>query len=264
MSYHLASRSLRLIERAPDVGGFADCLRFSLDGDVSSQTMQSQMCKPASHSATVSTVGQCIGELLAVDMNPIGQLVRLAKSEQVFVQTWQAYNSLGNVVAAVPYSGASDTSARSVHQNHDKLLLGYQEVLPRVVRVNADYQTWRSRLLDSRVSSIAKVLGAGSLLTDLALFFESHPRAKVSDACIELGVHPRTLERRFIEVGVTPVMYKRVCMLTMASQSVLWSDKSFKDIAEKHGYADAAHMSRAFSAATGGLSPSTLRAIAAA
>lgn len=264
MSYHLASRSLRLIDRTPNVGGFADCLRFSLDGDVSAQTMQSQLCTPASHSATVSTVGQCIGELLAVDMNPIGQLLRLAKSEQVFVQTWQAYNSLGNVVAAVTYSGASDRSARSAPKNHEKLVLGYREVLPRVVRVNSSYQTWRSRLVDSRVSSIAKVLGAGSLLTDLALFFESHPRAKVSDACTELGVHPRTLERRFAEVGVTAVMYKRVCMLTMASQSVLWTDKSFKDIAEKYGYADAAHMSRAFSAATGGLSPSVLRSIAAA
>lgn len=264
MSYHLASRSLGLIGRTPGAGSFTDCLRFSLNGVVSAQTMHMELCKSTSDSATASTMGQCVAELLAVDLNPVGQLIRSAKSVQSIEQTWHAYNRLGNVVAPVPFSGTSRGSTRSVSKNHEKLLLGSQDVLPRIVRVNANYQTWRSRLVDGRVSSIAKVLGAGSLLTDLALFFESHPRAKVNDACIELDVHPRTLERRFKEVGITPVAYKQVCMMTMASQSVFWSDKSFKDIAEKYGYSDAAHMSRAFSNATGGLSPSTLRSIALA
>lgn len=196
---------------------------------------------------------------MAVDLNPVGQIVRMAKSEQVFVNVWQAYNAKGNVVARVPYSGQREGVQHHAPRNHEKILMGYQEVLAGVVRVNRNVAVWQSRLADNRVSAVAKILGAGNLLTDVAAYFECHPHAKVADACAELGVHPRTLGRRFREVNLTPVIFKRACMLTMAAHEVLWSDRPFKDIAASHGYCDAAHMNKAFAAATGGLSPSTLR-----
>lgn len=145
---------------------------------------------------------------------------------------------------------------------HEKLLDAYQTSLGRLLRINQNAGSWANAVEDNRVSNIARILGAGALVIELSEFFETDPLARVDDAYRALGVHPRTVERRMRELGLPTVMLKRACMLARATHDLLWSGKSFSDIARRRGYADAAHLSRVISTATGGMTPTMVRGLA--
>ncbi len=220
-----------------------------------------------------------MGQLLYTDLNPIGQAIRLAKNESTFHRLWDRYNKGGNVIARIAYSGVKDGKTidaiyRSQNQaatheermneagSHEKVLDAYRNALVIPLRSNQNAASWRDTLQDCRVSTVARVLTAGNLVVELSEFFESNPHARVADACRALGVHPRTVERRMHELGLPAVMLKRACMLSGATHDVLWSRDSFADVARRHGYADAAHLSRVVSIASGGLTPSMVRGLA--
>lgn len=276
MSYHLALRSLLTARRAIGENRFADCVRHSLMGDVSAAHLRREFHQSAHQELTVTSITDRLGELLAVDLNPVGQVMRLSRTERAYHGVWDAYNQRGNVVARVAYGtgGRSPAShaptsdsfhrrrsaCRTEERMHEHLLESYQSVLS--VRLTGNIRSshrWLDHVADARVSAVARILGAGQLVVELCQYFEMFPHAKVQDACLRLGAHPRTVERRMREMGITAVMLKRACMLASATHDILWTQRDFDDIAKRCGYTDGAHLCKTVSMATGGITPSMCR-----
>lgn len=274
MSYHLALRSLQLSVRQKGVGGFADCIDHSLAGEHSAQLLMAQIETPAVKAISGISLADAFGELLAVDVNPVGHAFRLARSETTYVKAWDFYNNQGNVISRIGYSCASGGNvaqlqaeylsparggASFINSVHERMYSAYIDNFQTQVRKNHDGRVFGRRVEDSRVSAVARIFAVDPLIQELSYFFEEYPGAKVGQACQRLGIHPRLLERRMLGFGISAIKIKRACMLSQATQQILWSRRKFTDIATDCGYAHSAHLTQAISRATGGMSPSLLR-----
>ena len=273
MSYHLAMRSLQLSCSQRGVGTFVDSIEHALVGDHPAMQLQQRMLGVDAQRVSLTSISDRIGELLAVDLNPFGQMLRLATNDTSFKNAWDAYNDLGNVVSKIGFeenksyaldcldSNCSPSERMGVLSVHEKIRSGLHAVLINQLRRNKDERVRKSSLEDSKVSAVSRIFGAGQLILELAEFFEEFPKAKVSEACLRLSIHPRLLERRMLELGLSAVKLKRACMLSRASHEILWSNRSLSEIAQSCGYSHGAHLSHAVHCATGGMSPSILRSI---
>ena len=273
MSYHLSMRNLQMSCLTPGVGSFVDCIEHSLAGEHPAWKLQRQMQTSDSLRLTLGSATERTRELLAVDLNPVGQAMRLATNDNAWQRMWSFYNERGNVVSKVDYKdqlgseilieGEQMTRAekRIIANCHEKLRISLRDVLSAQPRQNESSLVRVRKLEDARVSSVARIFGVGQLVAELSEFFEQFPAAKVSDACKILSVHPRLIERRMHELGITAVKLKRACMLSRATHQILWSNRSFGEIALNSGYTHGAHLSRVIFFATGGMTPSFLRSL---
>jgi len=276
MSYHLALRSLQRSCLTPGVGGFVDCIFHSLAGEHPAAKLQLQLQEADSRRLTLTNISDGLSELLAVDLNPVGNVLRLANNDLAYVRTWDFYNQVGNVVAKVGFDSIKRAEAfhkkiASSHisrgemvrlaTSHENVAESYRQVLEVQLRKNSTPQNQIQRIEDSRVSTVARIFGMDALIVELSEYFEAHPKSKVSHACVSLGVHARTAERQLSQMGLTIVMLKRACMLSRATREILWSDRPYSEIAFRSGYTHAAHLGKAISFATGGMSPSFVRSL---
>lgn len=271
MSYHLAMRSLQLSCLTPGVGSFVDCIEHSLVGDHPALQLKQQMLSADAQRITLTSISERMGKLIAVDLNPFGLCIRLASSEVSVSKAWDAYNKNGNVVAPVGFNvknsivglnfQGSKSEARVISANHEKVRYSLQGVLENQIRKNQDKTIRTRKTEDARVSAICRIYGVDQLVLELSEFFEENPKAKISDACQRLSIHPRFLERRMHDVGISAIKIKRACMLSLATHQILWSNRSFHDIAVRCGYSHGAHLSHAVHMATGGMSPSLIRGL---
>ncbi|WAT87624.1 helix-turn-helix domain-containing protein [Delftia acidovorans] len=266
-------RSLQLSCSQRGVGTFVDSIEHALVGDHPAMQLQQRMLGVDAQRVSLISISERIGELLAVDLNPFGQMLRLATTDASIKRAWDVYNDLGNVVSKVGFEGEKSYTA-NVFDNHcssnekivvlsvhEKLRAGLHGVLINQLRKNQNEAVRKNRLEDSKVSTVSRIFGAGQIILELTEFFEEFPKAKVSEACQRLSIHPRLLERRMLELGLSAVKLKRACMLSRASHEILWSNRSFSEIAQSCGYSHGAHLSHAVHCATGGMSPSILRSI---
>ena len=276
MSYHLAMRSLQLSGSTTAVGTFVDCIEHSLAGEHPASMLQKQMQISESYKPTFTAVADSLSQLLAVDLNPVGHVLRLASNETTYRRTWDFYNERGNVVSKFEFSGTSyfdevplrrvdlqtiRNERKIVSDSHEKILSSFHDVLSRQLRNCQDLVSRSRRLEDSRVSAVARIFGMGQLISEFCELFEEFPAANVSTACKLLSVHPRLVERRMKELGITAVKLKRACMLSLATHQILWSDRNLNEIAIACGYTHGAHLSNAFVVATGGMTPSFIRGL---
>lgn len=271
MSYHLAMRSLQLSCSERGVGTFVDSIEHALVGDRPAWELQQKMLKSDAQRVSLASISDRMGELLAVDLNPFGQMLRLATNDGSLKRAWDVYNDLGNVVSKVGFEGnkshsvdlfdaqCSNSEKNNILSVHEKIRSGLHAILINQVRRNQDVRARKNRLETCKVSAVSRIFGAGQLILELAEFFEEFPKAKVSEACQRLSIHPRLLERRMLELGLSAVKLKRACMLSRASHEILWSNRSLSEIAVGCGYSHGAHLSHAVHCATGGMSPSTVR-----
>lgn len=271
MSYHLAMRSLQISACQMGVNRFVECIEHSLVGDQPASQLKQQMLKSDSWRVSLMSVSERMGELLAVDLNPFGQAIRLANDEATIAKAWDAYNENGNVVSTVGFEGRnaadaldfkdSKADARVILSTHEKLRSGLHWVLLNQILRNQDDTVRMRKIEDAKVSVVCRIYGVEQLVLELSEYFEEYPRAKVSQACQRLSIHPRFLERRMLEFGLSAVKIKRACMLSRATHEILWSNRNFNDIALSCGYSHGAHLSHAVHAATGGMSPSVIRGL---
>ena len=274
MSYHLALRGLQLSRRTPKVGTFVDCLRHSLAGDHPAAQLRQQMHTLAAHQLTVESLSNRVSELLAVDLNPLGQLLRLARSADTYRRAWDCYDQNGNVVARagnshVQHPGNAALTAVSPHlprlervraqAAHERIVESFNNAFICQWRGNQNAQVLARKVEDCEVSAVARIYGMDALIVELSECFEAYPYLNVTQACVRLGLHPRLLERRMRSLGTTPVLLKQACMLTQATQQILMGHLSFSEVAKRCGYANGAHLTRTVARATGGFTPTLLR-----
>ena len=157
-------------------------------------------------------------------------------------------------------SGEDPTACRDTHlMGMDIILSSIAGPGPQTIADNK-ISAWGGRRLrpPECVSGLAALLGLGSsVASDAALAFEADTAIKVQDIARHLGCHSRTLQREFKASGLTAETLKRACMLSRAT-ALLSTTMTLTDIAHEAGYADHAHMTRAFVASCA-LPPSILR-----
>lgn len=255
-----------------------DCIDHTLLGEHPAWQLQQQMLKRENQSVSLNSLTDRLAGLLAVDLNPVGHLIRLATRNTTYQKTWNFFNDRGNVVRKSGYEGFSDLESAgagadigfsvredaAISASHEKVLASYQTVLSSQLQRNQNIFIRARQMEDSKVSAVARIFAAGQLVQELSEFFEEFPRAKVSQACARLSIHPRMVERRMHELGMTAVKLKRACMLSQATHQVLWTNRAFDEIAVSCGFTHGAHLSRAVFSATGGMTPSLLRGLARA
>lgn len=106
--------------------------------------------------------------------------------------------------------------------------------------------------------SVARHLGVEhSTAAEVALVFEGEGHVSIVEVAALLGVHQRTLERRLRSVGLTADALRQAARLMRATNRLAQTD-SLTTIAADEGFADLAHMTRAFRASCG-MPPSLLR-----
>ena len=110
----------------------------------------------------------------------------------------------------------------------------------------------------SSLLSVAKHLGVEhSTAAEVALVFEAEGHVSIVEVAALLGVHQRTLERRLRSAGLTADALRQAARLMRATNR-LASTESLTTIAADEGFADLAHMTRAFRASCG-MPPSLMR-----
>jgi len=271
MSYHLALRGLLASRCAAPRHQFADCLHHTLRGDIPATVLHNEMQLAAHQSLSVTSLSTRIAELLETDLNPLGQILRLAQKERTYHEIWHHYNRRGNVIHPTPFgkrAGAEHTPTTGAHHSrsaaapfrlHADMLDAYRLCLDQLQQDNQSPQSRQRQQRALKLSVLASQTRASTLVHELCEFFEAFPHTKVQDACTRLGVHPRWVERLMHEQGITAGMIKRASMLTQASVDILCTPRELSDIAQRCGYSDGAHLSKAFSQATGGIQPSQCR-----
>lgn len=256
MSYHLALRGLLASRCAAPRHQFVDCLHHTLRGDIPATVLHNEMQLAAHQSLSVTSLSTRIAELLETDLNPVGQMMRMARQNSTYDAIWRGYNTLGNVVHPTPYQGRAPQDAAPRSELHEDMLNAYRLCLGQLQQDNQSPQSRQRQQRALKLSVLASQTRASTLVHELCEFFEAFPHTKVQDACTRLGVHPRWVERLMHEQGITAGMIKRASMLTQASVDILCTPHELSDIAQRCGYSDGAHLSKAFSQATGGIQPS--------
>lgn len=102
-----------------------------------------------------------------------------------------------------------------------------------------------------RLSEVARLLGLeNGIMCEASLALETLGHISIPDLARELGCHQRTLERRLREDDLTPEMLRQTARLNRALKGIQAGD-SLAEVAVDVGFADQAHMTRAFRAASG-------------
>ncbi len=218
-----------------------------------------------------------VTDQLRIDLNPFVQCMVRAATRQGALLVHQRLNQQADLAVRTEV-GFNDGSALTVTSRtaspsgddpaacRDAHLMGMDIILSSVAdpgtQMTTDHEAlvWSGTRLKppERLSGLAESLGLGSsIASDAALVFETDTEINVQDVAQHLGCHNRTMQREFKACGLTAETLKRACMLARAT-ALLSTTMTLTDIAHEAGYADHAHMTRAFVSACA-VPPSILR-----
>lgn len=275
MAYHLLVRSLRDVVGAqhPENQLFADCIHAALQGHVSLEAFRLLGARVQAVRGHESCLAAAVAENFKLDLNPFGMRLKAAGSVAELMALHRRFNQR----SSLQIRSSLRQDARGRLQFDQRLLpRGLQDIEAcRQVHVlamehlagqiHAEATSLRHPGLQGnnprvfRVSEVARsVTPGGSLIHDCLHALEEDPSQKLSGLAIRLGFKPRRIQRHLARFGVSAESLKRVVMLNHATR-MLASRKSLTEIAHASGYADQAHMCRAFVSSCG-LPPGQLRA----
>ena len=111
----------------------------------------------------------------------------------------------------------------------------------------------------SSLTELAELLGvSSSAAAEAARVFETEPWTRAADLASRLGCGNRAMQQQLKAEGVTAVGLRQAAMLVRAT-ALLRTEGSATEAAHAAGYADLAHMTRAFVASCG-VPPSVIQA----
>ena len=224
-----------------------------------------------------SAMAKAVTDELRIDLNPFLKCMVHATTRYNALLVHQSLNQLADlpVRTEVGFDGRGTLTFRSRTASssgydptacRDAHLMGMHIILSSIAEpgtqtvADSEIPAWGGRRLrpPTCVSELAALLGlVSSVASDAALVFEADADVKVQNMARHLGCHSRTLQREFKASGLTAETLKRACMLSRAT-ALLSTAMTLTDIAHEAGYADHAHMTRAFVTSCA-LPPSILR-----
>ena len=267
VAYHALTRSL---EAATHVqlsarGMFAASVGHVLHGFVPTDRHHHAGRLAVATRQSESAMSTIVTDQLCIDLNPFVRCMVHASTRHGALLVHQKLNQLADLairtevgfdasglltvgIRTASPSGEDPAVCRDVHlMGMDIILSGIVELGTQTNADNDIYAGGNTRLKSpDRISGLAAFLGLGSsLASDAALVFETDAEINVQDLSQHLGCHSRTLQREFKAYGLTAETIKRACMLTRAT-ALLSTTMTLTSIAHEAGYADHAHMTRAF------------------
>ena len=278
-AYHSLARALETAAHTPLPARqlFAAAVGHALNGFVTTERFQQAGRLVGVKRHSESAIARIVTDALRIDLNPFFQCTVRAKTPHNALRVHQSLNQLADLPVRTEFGfdgeGALTVRSRSASSSgddpascRDVHLIAMDIVLSSIVEPGAqtiadsEMPAWGGARLrpPECVSGLAALLGLGtSVASEAALAFESDTAINVQDMARHLGCHSRTLQRELKASGVTAETLKRACMLSRAT-ALLSTTMTLTDIAHEAGYADHAHMTRAFVTSCG-LPPSILR-----
>jgi AraC-like DNA-binding protein len=270
-AYHVVVNAMEGRPGWTPLSRFAATVTHVLDGHLPYSRYHAAGRARQNEGAGEGVIERMVREWLATDLNPVVQVVRSLNQTTNVIQGYNAYNASAQLGVKTRVSTLRRRNA------DDSLVVVKRDLLstkvdPEPCRVGTivvfDYllgivQRNEKEQLSPKPFSlvdIANYLGvAGSAAGDVALVFQSEGGISVPELAKELGCHQRTLARRLRQEGLTAELLRLASRLIRAT-TLLKSDDSLTTIAADVGFADQAHMTRAFRASCG-MTPSMLRAL---
>lgn len=259
MSYSLPFRALAALHRPSGAQLFQDAVHNILVSNIEIASKQRLMAQWASQTIPWSQVMAHWQDLASWDLSPTGLYWPQVSSHKGIAHIWHAYNQYSDVLDPSQYQGHRIQPVRKVSHVHARLLEMYLTFFQTTLGHNRPVPPATSFKQGHNLSEVARLLEASRLVRDACDYFMAFPKAKVANLYIELGINPRTAERRFAAEGLSAIKIKRASALSSASRHILWTEQSLADIATRFGYTDAAHLHHEFRRATGGIPPSVYR-----
>lgn len=212
-----------------------------------------------------------VRDWLTTDLNPVVQAVRSTKDTSRVIEGYNAYNGSAHLGVQTQVStlkrGQEDNTLivaarRPVTTEDDPELcrLGTVVVLHYLLdAVRENERRGRAGAVFS-LFDVASQLGVeSSAAAEVAQVFDVEGAMSLAELAGKLGCHPRTLERRLREEGITAEALRQASRLIRATRR-LHSADSLTAIAVEEGFSDQAHMTRSFRFSSG-MTPSLLRKV---
>ena len=278
-AYHALARTLETFARGPLPAQqmFSTAVGHVLNGFVPTDRFHHARRLAGAKRYSESAMAKVATDELCVDLNPLLKCLVHAATRYNALLLHQSLNQLANlpVRTEIGFDGRGTLTVRSRTTSssgydptacRDAHLMGMDIIVSSIAEpgtqtvADSEIPAWGGRRLrpPACVSELATLLGLGSsVASDAALAFEADAAIKVQDVARHLGCHSRTLQREFKASGLTAETLKRACMLSRAT-ALLSTAMTLTDIAHEAGYADHAHMTRAFVTSCA-LPPSILR-----
>jgi AraC-like DNA-binding protein len=196
---------------------------------------------------------------LAADINPFVQLSRMAQSTREAQRLMVSFMETGPMAfrTFIDDDGKLRRARVGNHQHPDIPAVGAATfaLIGTAVVGNRNRSTERKPI---QLRELLQLLNVQSpVLRDLFELLEQAPAIRTLDAAKALGCSASTLNRELKALDLSMDLLRKVAML-QAAVARFGSSESLTDIAHAIGYADLAHMSRAFRRATGS-PPSVMR-----
>ncbi|MDD0810031.1 helix-turn-helix domain-containing protein [Curvibacter sp. RS43] len=274
MAYHLLVHSLRDVvsPRDGENQGFAECIQAAIQGNLPLATFQDVGARAQALPLSGSSLAAAVAENFKRDLNPFGLRLQAAGTVAELIELHTRFNQRSNLQIRttlkkgpggrlscekrhVPEGLQDIDTCRQVHVCAMEHLL--QKIHPRsnAEIINSPGKA-PERLL--KVSDVAVYWGLGhALINDYLQILEEDPSQKLNTVALRLRWMPRKIQRHLAKIGVSAENLKRTVMINHATR-LLASRCSLTEIAHASGYADQAHMCRAFVHSCG-LPPSQLR-----
>ena len=267
VAYHLVVNALEGRAGWTPMSRFAAVVAHALDGHLPHHRYRSAGRARKRDGASEGQVERAVEEWLAADLNPAIHFMRSMTALPSAFACYNAYNEavqLGVRTRAAPQAGAGIAVRRVMRgafEDVEPCRMATLAVLnAQMGAIGLNGAAGRAPKPKS-LSGVAELLGvAGSAAADAALAFESEGHISVGELAARLGCHPRTLQRRLREEGLTAEGL-RLAWRMVAATDRLWSAASLTEIAFEMGFSDLAHMTRAFRSSCG-MAPSQLRRLA--
>ncbi len=273
LAYHLVVHALEGRAGWTPELRFASAVRHAINGHLPYQRYQAAGLARRRDGVGEGSLDSLVGDFLATDLTPCVVLIKALSQPASVILAYNAYNASARLgvrttvamAEAGPDGRPTLTSRREAQTKEVDPLLCKTGTLLIVDRLLSAARGGAGLPQRGRASlaGVARLLGVEhSAAAEVALVFELEGGIPIGQVASRLGCHQRTLERRLRETGLTPEILRQASRLIGAVNRI-WSPLRLTDIAMDEGFADLAHMTRAFQTAAG-MPPSALRRLALA
>jgi len=271
LAYHAIVRALEATGGWTPRRQFAESVRHAVQGHVPYLRCYQGGVRAAKDRMGLDTIERLVNEQLAFDLNPLTQLPRFVPDMQELIRGYNEYTgsvNLGIRWTVVASDAPQPTQSRtwvSVVSREDPYACQHARfaVLQESLRRMPLPSRGSAAPALMRLSGLAGALGVqGGAACEVSQVFESEGPVPLAELARRLACHPRTLERRLREEGLTAEILRQAVRLLHA-MARMRSGGNLAAIAAEAGYADHAHMTRSFRASCG-MAPSFFKRLMAA
>lgn len=205
-----------------------------------------------------------VRELIALDINPVADLLLGASCEQAFERRWNDFNrsaSLGvetivsiEPVMTVQRQERSESEFAAFRMDVTAACLDYLLTVVGSAR--------ERREKPSRLQTQLKLLGITSaVIEETILHLKDEPSDGLTDCAARLTTSRRTLQRELASFGLTFRTLRQAVRLSIAGETMRAKTMTLTEIAQVAGFFDSAHLVRSWKQSCG-LPPSLYRELA--